>query len=141
MNRPNSPEATSVSRNFLSKNSRRLTLVFVLVALTVAMFAITSHADRGITAIPAKPVLSQPVLVTDRSAYEAGDTIKFVGTNWEPGETVAIVVDSDQASNVTTLQAVADATGAFTIASSMPGQASGVENSATPSNLSSTLGS
>jgi len=54
-----------------------------------------------------------PSLTTDKEAYEPGDRITFTGTNWAPGETVTIRIQSDPRDGQVVATATADDNGSF----------------------------
>ena len=61
-----------------------------------------------------------PTLISDKASYLPGDNIIFSGTNWAPGEAVAIVVNVDAGGTVLTVQATADDSGSLNISGIMP---------------------
>ena len=55
---------------------------------------------------------SAPFIATDRDDYAPGDTVTFIGGQWQPGETVTIVLhEQPELHDDLTLQAVADENG------------------------------
>jgi hypothetical protein len=80
---------------------------FVLFAICSLIVASSAFAQTA------------PRLDTDKLVYEPGEVITFTGANWEPGEAVTIVM-GDDGSEQSTLRAVADSDGAFTVTTTMP---------------------
>ena len=123
-----------------TKRTTRMLALFVLVAvITATAFSLPSSAkliENIFSNTPLTPAAHQasatganlnapaeetPVITTDKSDYEPGETITFTGTNWTPGETVTIVLQGDGAGESAEIQATADDSGSFTVTATMPG--------------------
>src|SRR6478672_3797315 len=94
-------------------DARRLASV-LLFSLLAVLFIPAAHAQNA------------PSLVTDKPAYEAGETITFKGSGWTPNEQVSIDVRAEDGGDddVTNVTARADGNGDFTASATMPAKTS-----------------
>ena len=69
-------------------------------------------------------IVEKPTLVADKISYLPGETILFSGGSWKPGEGVTIVIKSDSAGIIATIQGAADENGILNISATMPKLAS-----------------
>lgn len=113
------------------RKSGRLVALFVLLAfasssvLSVPSSAkiienIFSNATLKVVAGAGPVAEDPPTVVTDKSAYEPGETITFRGANWAPGETVRITLRTGEG-DTSTIEATADRKGSFAVTTTMPG--------------------
>ena len=58
--------------------------------------------------------------MADKISYLPGETIIFSGSSWKPGEGVTIVIKTDSAGIVATIQGSADENGILNISATMP---------------------
>src|ERR687897_2962801 len=74
-----------------TKLRSKVTLLFIVCAalLTVAGTAMAITADPSGTTAPA------PTIQSDQADYPPGATVTLTGSNWQPGESVNIVVNDD----------------------------------------------
>ncbi len=75
----------------------------------------------------AQDAAAPPILIPDKAEYSPGEAIVFTGANWQPGEAVTIVLCADSGAEGGTLDAVADASGSFTITVAAPEAEAGRE--------------
>ena len=123
---------TLAARARATRRSARLVAVVALLALaTAAVASVPSSAKfigriagaAGMTARAAAAplVADRATIVTDRGVYEPGETVTFNGTNWQPGETVNIVITEGAAGEErATVTATADESGSFVVTVQMP---------------------
>ena len=84
---------------------KRIAVVFALLILSMAAAAMAQTA---------------PTIAADKPTYVAGETITLTGEGWLPGESVNIVLSEEGDEETTALHATADASGTFTITTTMP---------------------
>ena len=100
----------------MNRCSLRRTAVVVLstlaIALSLSAFAGAQSKGRTIT--------EAPTLIADKISYMPGETIKFSGGSWKPGEGVTIVIKTNSAGIVATIHGVADENGILNISAAMP---------------------
>ncbi|HZI18503.1 MAG TPA: MBG domain-containing protein [Pyrinomonadaceae bacterium] len=137
----------NVAGMVLPKKGRgRLVALVVAVSLaTTATFSAASSAKLADNLFPASPlqlgatlasvitgraasapnygpeVEEPPIIVTDKSSYEPGETVTFTGQNWTAGETVVILLRAGAAEGESvTLSVTANAHGSFVVSTVMP---------------------
>ncbi|HEX4718186.1 MAG TPA: Ig-like domain repeat protein, partial [Thermoleophilaceae bacterium] len=78
-------------------SARRFCTTAVLFALfTTCWFATAAQADVFTDPIaPAANTQGAPTVASDKSDYQPGDSVVLSGGNWQPGESVHIVVNDD----------------------------------------------
>jgi hypothetical protein len=123
---------TLAARARAARRSARLVAVVALLAVASAAVASVPSSARfigrlagaaGMTARAAAAplVADRATIVTDRGVYEPGETVTFNGTNWQPGETVQIVITEGAAGEErATVSATADENGSFAVTLQMP---------------------
>ena len=82
------------------------------IILFVSAFAGAQRTDRTSS--------EAPTLIADKISYMPGETILFSGGSWTPREGVTIVIKTDSAGIVATIQASADENGILNISAAMP---------------------
>jgi hypothetical protein len=136
---------TKSVRNLISivrstKRTGRMLALFIMAAVvTATAFSLPSSAKLienvfGATPLasatlkqsamgaPLNPTEEPPVITTDKSSYEPGETITFRGANWTPGETIRVAVRAGAAEGEDEmLEATADEKGSFVLTAIMPG--------------------
>src|SRR5918911_2514764 len=104
----------------LATMRRRLIALLILIVLAgTVTFSTTSYARQLVGKLIQKK-RPAPTLTVDKGTYLPGEKITLAGTNWVPGEGVTIIITSDTSRDRTTLQTVANKSGSFTVATTMP---------------------
>ena len=100
------------------RSLRSLPRILALVLSTLAIIlAVSAFAGAQRT----KPTSKEaPTLIADKISYLPGETIVFSGGSWTPREGVTIVVKTDSAGIVATIQGSADENGILNISATMP---------------------
>ena len=86
------------------------------IILSLSAFAGAQRTDRTSS--------EAPTLIADKISYMPGETIVFSGGSWTPREGVTIVIKTDSAGIVATIQGSADENGILNISATMPKLAS-----------------
>ena len=89
-----------------------LVLSTLAILLSVSAFAGAQRTDRT--------TIEAPTLIADKISYLPGETIVFSGGSWTPREGVTIVIKTDSAGIVATIQASADENGILNVSATMP---------------------
>ncbi len=98
---------------------RRPDVVFLCILATILALSPIAGAQRT-----DGPSVEKPTLIADKISYLPGETILFSGGSWKPGEGVTIVIKTDSAGIVATIQGSADENGILNISATMPKLAS-----------------
>ena len=104
----------------MNRSSLPRTVVLLLCILAVIFF-LSPFAGAQRTE---RTIVEKPTLVADKISYMPGETIVFSGGSWTPREGVTIVVKTDTAGIVATVQGSADENGILNISATMPKLAS-----------------
>ena len=94
---------------------RRPDVVFLCILATILAFSPIAGAQWT-----DGPSVEKPTLIADKISYLPGETILFSGGSWTPGEGVTIVIKTDSAGIVATIQGSADENGILNISATMP---------------------
>src|ERR1700689_3166359 len=94
---------------------RRPDCVYLCLLVTILALSPIAGAQRT-----DGPSIEKPTMVADKISYLPGETIVFSGGSWKPGEGVTIVIKTDSAGIVATIQGAADENGILNISATMP---------------------
>ena len=100
----------------MNRRSLRRIVGFVVSTLAILLF-LSAFAGAQRTD---RTSLEAPTLIADKISYLPGETIVFSGGSWTPREGVTIVVKTDSAGIVATVQGSADDNGILNISATMP---------------------
>jgi len=88
--------------------------VLCLLATILALPPIAGAQSADVRSV------EKPTLVADKISYLPGETIVFSGSSWKPGEGVTIVIKTESAGIVATVEGAADQSGILDITAKMP---------------------
>jgi len=98
-----------------TKLRRKVTLLFVVSALLLAIPAVAALAQDTATSTAA------PTIQSDKDDYAPGELVTLTGSNWQPGESVNVVVNDEEGQTWSrNVDVTADASGNITDQFNLP---------------------